>query len=244
MIKFTLLIFVISLNAFASSEKVIEPNYFEANYNSYYQGDNVGYLNRIYTVENNKLKLYSTSDISGTYGFLPVSDKREEYSVFTVSDNGIYKPEKYYMKRTGTWLDFEMDINFDYEKKKVNMKYKDRNSLKDLKGEVLDNALFQLKMQQQVKNGNRKDIEYDVAFKTGFRNFHFKYLGEDIIEINGSKIKTLKYKQVRSNKSGSKKATYSWFYPEKDFIMARFIYYNDDGEEEARFDLKEYKKTQ
>jgi len=236
-----LLSFSIKLNASSVDTKI--PYFFKATYDSYYEGEHVGYIKREFKKNDSNYTLKSTSDIKGLYGFIPVEDKRVEVSHFNIVKNGIYKPLHYRMDRSGTWLDFVMDITFNYDENKILFKYKDKSVKKDIIGEVLDNSLFQLKMHQEIKNGNRNEIKYDLAYKTGFRNFHFKYIGKEIININNNEIKTLKFMQIRKNKKGNNKATYSWFDPNNDFVMVKFLYINASGKEEARFELKEYKKT-
>lgn len=228
---------------FANEKDVVLPNLFEATYDSYYEGKHVGLMNRNFekTKENSYI-LKSTSDIKGYYGIIPVKDKREEVSKFNVLNGGVYQPTSYRMDRTGTWLDFVMDIKFDNKKGVIDFSYKDRKEKKPIVGEVLDNALFQLKLQQEIKNGNRDSVRYDIAYKTGFRDFHFKYIGNEKVDTKFGKIDTIKYMQVRDNKDGSKKAVYSWFDPNNDYVMVQFLYVNKKGKEEALFKIKNYKQ--
>lgn len=219
------------------------PEQFYAVYDGYYKGDKVGRLTREFKKENDgSYSILSHSEVDGYYGIIPVSDNRKEISFFNIDNNLKYHPISYKMDRTGTWLDFVMDIKFNYDTKKVNFSYKDRKEERDMVGNILDNALYQLRLQHEIKNGNRDSIQYDIAYKTGFRDFHFKYEKDEVLNTKFGKTKSLKYYQVRSNKKGEQKATYTWFDPSKDFVMNKFIYYNKKGKEEARFELVEYRK--
>lgn len=219
------------------------PDEFYAVYEGYYDGKKVGKLTREFKKQDDgTYQLLSHSEIDGYYGIVPVSDNRKEVSKFKIDKNLKYYPISYNMDRTGTWLDFVMNINFDYNLNTVSFSYKDRKAEKPLIGNILDNALYQLRLQHEIKNGNRDSIQYDIAYKTGFRDFHFKYEDKEVIKTKFGDTTSLKYYQVRNNKKGEKKATYTWFDPSRDFVMNKFIYYNKKGKEEARFELIEYKK--
>lgn len=239
--KLLLITTLCSLNVYAESIQI--PNYFSATYDAYYEKKNVGYMQRDFYKKGNAYELKSVSDVDGFYGIIPVSDKRVELSKFNIDQsNGVYNSVSYRMDRSGTWLDFVMDIKFDRNKDLVIFNYKDRHEEKPIVGEILDNASYQLKLQQEIINGNKGNIQYDIAYKTGFRDFNFKYIGEETLNINGKNIDTFKYQQVRKNKKGSKKAVYTWFDKGRNNIMVRLLYINDKGKEEARFDIKKYSK--
>lgn len=225
----------------AMPDEVI-PSTFTAVYDAYYQGDKVGKLERSF-VKNKEgdYVLTSNSMIDGTYGFIPVTDNRLEVSNFYIDKDNEYHPTKYTMLRTGTWLDFKMNIEFDYENNSIDFSYKDRTATKPITGNVLDNALYQLRLQQAVKN-NKTSLQRDLAYKTGFRDFNFIYEKNETISTHYGEIESIKFKQVRNNKPGEKKAVMTWFDPEKDFVMTRLLYLNKKGKEEARFELINYEQ--
>lgn len=242
MLKTTILITssILSMQAFATDDTL--PKEFTAKYDAYYKGDKVGYLRRsLKHVKDNKYQLVSDSNIDGYYGFIPVEDRREEVSDFYIDEKtGLFYPNQYVMERSGTWLDFTMKINFDYEKELVNFSYKDRKAEKPLVGNVLDNALYQLRLQYEIKNG-KEQVKNDVAYKTGFRDFNFSKTGEEVISTAyDGQVNSYKFIQVRDNKPGEKKGISSWFDPNNDYIMNKLIYFNKKGNEEARFELAEY----
>lgn len=227
--------------SFNSQADDIIPNYFKATYDGFYEGKKVGQMIRVFKKEGDDYVIISNSKIKGKYGFIPITDNRNEISRFKIDNEKKFHPKNYQMDRTGTWIDFVMKADFDYESNKIHMTYKDRESTKDIVGNVLDNALYQLRFQHEVKN-KRKEIKYDIAYKTGFKGYHFIYEKNENIDMYGNQVNLMKFKQVRKNKNGEKKAAFSWVDPQRDFIMTQFIYYNEKGKETARFKLKDYQK--
>lgn len=236
-----LIIGLIALISATVQAKDTLPDYFQATYDGYYEGEKVGEMVRVFKKVGDNYTIISDSRIKGVYGIIPVSDNRHETSLFKINESMEYLPIHYKMERTGTWLDFVMEANFDYKTNNIHMTYKDRVADKKIVGNILDNALYQLRFQHEVKNGS-KEIKYDIAYKTGFKNFHFIYENNEKVNMYGKDIELMKFKQVRKNKSGEKKAAYSWVDPNRDFIMTQFVYYNKKGKEEAKFKLREYKK--
>lgn len=235
------LIVLLTILSFPAFSQTVIPNYFTASYNGYYKGEHVGFMSRHFKKENNDFKIESKSYIKGNYGFIPVTDNREEYSLFRIDNKNHFHPIYYEMNRTGTWIDFKMTADFDYKSNNIHMTYKDRTADKNINGNVLDNALFQLRLQHDIKNG-KKSIKYDVAYKTGFRSYHYVYDSNEFVNLYGQSIELMKFKQIRKNKKGENKSSYFWVDPKRDYVMAQFVYYDKNGDETARFKLKDYIK--
>ena len=229
----------ISYNLFAND---IMPEFFDAKYKAYYKGDEVGFMDRSFYKEKDLYTLDSHSKIKGSILFVPLEDQRHEVSNFFVDGEGVYHPVKYVMKRTGSFADFIMTANFNYDKKEVSMSYKDRASVREINKNILDNVIYQLRVQHEIKNGNRSNIQYDITYKTGFRDFNFQYVGEENISIQDKEIQTLKLKQIRDNEKGEKKGAFIWVDPNRDFVVTKVVYFNKSGKEEAKFELIKYKR--
>lgn len=237
------LLLMISIPFFAQANNEIN-DFYTSSYTGYYKGKDVGTLERTFSqTDKDRYQIYSKSNIKGFYGFIPVKDKRVETSSFFIDKDFNYKPIHYKMERSGTWLDFTMDINFDYTKNSVHFKYKDREETKEISTHVLDNALYLLKLQNEIKNGNRDSVRYDIAYKTGFRDYFFKYTGTEKIKVDNKNIEAIRFNQIDPKKPNRKKAIYTWFDPKQDFVLVKLVYINDDGEEEARFELNNYKQV-
>ncbi len=237
-ILFALSTLVVSATVHA---EIIEPDLHTVRYKVFYDQDDVGSLTKSYRKENDHYVLESTSDIEGFYGIIPVSDKRKEISTFDIGENGFYKAISYNMVRTGTWLDFENNILFDYEQNKIDLKYKKRVGRFDIEGEILDAALFNLKMQQQAKNGN-KSVHHKIAFKDSLKTMSFLFVKEEVIDTKYGKTNAVMYQRTRDYKHMTKKADYAWFDKDRDFIMVKALFINKKGKEEARFEIDNYEK--
>lgn len=235
-ILFTLFLFPIY--SFSSTE--IIPNEYKAYYDGFYKGDKVGTLEKEFKKNKNNYVIKSKSNVKGKYGFLTVRDKRTEVSEFFIDDNIKFHPIHYRMERTGTWVDFIMDIRFNYSTKKINLEYKKRKEEKDINSNILDNALYLLRLQHEIKNNNRDSIQYDIAYKTGFRDFHFKYKKEETIKVKGKNTKTLLYEQIKNRDENDKSGVFAWFDPSRDYVLVKLLYLDKKGKEEIRFKLSDY----
>lgn len=117
MVKRIILTIILILgNINFSSATIIKPNFFTSDYKAYLDGDEVGTLTRKFYKENDIYKVESKSSAKIYLTIIPVSDYRDSKSEFEIDENGRIKSKKYSMKRTGTWLNFLMEINFDQEK--------------------------------------------------------------------------------------------------------------------------------
>lgn len=234
----TLLFYSVTFNVYSEDM----PKEFDAKYKAYYQGDFVGYMDRRFYKENDFYIAESKSSIKGKYLFITVSDVRDEKSIIKVNEDFIYQPQSYIMNRTGSFADFVMTSDFNYDDNTVSMSYKDRKATKPFNDKnILDNLSYQIRIQHDFKNKNKTEVKHDIAYKTGFRDFDFKYIGEEDLTIDSKTFSSLKLKQIRSNKKGEKKGAFLWLDPNRDFVMTKLIYFNKKGKEEAKFELIDYK---
>ena len=70
------------------------------------------------------IKVESKSSAKIYLTIIPVSDYRDSKSEFEIDENGRIKSKKYSMKRTGTWLNFLMELILIRKKKSIKMSYK------------------------------------------------------------------------------------------------------------------------
>lgn len=237
MVKRIILTIILILgNINFSSATIIKPNFFTSDYKAYLDGDEVGTLTRKFYKENDIYKVESKSSAKIYLTIIPVSDYRDSKSEFEIDENGRIKSKKYSMKRTGTWLNFLMEINFDQEKKSVKMSYKDRTKEYKIENEVLDNESYLIKLQQDIKNGIKEKLKYKVAYKTNFNNYNFKFKENKNIELFNKDYISLKYEM----ESVSKKIEV-WFIPELDFSIGKIlITENKKNGRRAEFIMSKY----
>ena len=213
------------------------PNDFYAKYNVYYKNKISGFLIREFYYINDSEYIYkSESKINITLGFIPISDNRKEISTFNILDSGVFNPKTYQLNRTGTWIDFIMNVNFNHSNNTVHMLYKGKERSEHFKDELLDNGTYQIKFQQEARNRSRR-IYYRAAYKNSFRHYDFKYVKVDYIEINNILEEAVLYEMNTRQKNVK-----TWMLTSKNYVMGKTVIVDKKNSfKSATFILLKYK---
>lgn len=230
----TITLFLSNMNFVKAND--ILPNFFTSEYKALLNGEEVGTLTRKFYKIGDTYKVESKSSAKVYLSIIPVIDYRDSNSEFEVDEKGKFKSKKYSMKRTGTWLDFFMEIQFNQEKKYVTMSYKDQTKEYKITNELFDNESYLIKLQQDVKKGLKENLKYKIAYKTNFNKYKFNFKENENIELFHKNYISLKYEM----KSKSKKIEI-WFIPELDFNIAKIlITENKENGNRAEFIMSKY----
>ncbi|MCK0152180.1 DUF3108 domain-containing protein [Alcanivorax sp. S6407] len=90
-----------------------------------------------------------------------------------------------------------------------------------------DELSVSLALQCALERGD-KDIELDVADEKSVEKQRFQVVGEDILKIDGERLKTVKVQRVRE--ANSPRQTFMWFAPNHQFLLVQLQQKNKDGE--------------
>lgn len=124
--------------------------------------------------------------------------------------------------------DRKQKINFDWDKGLATGHYRGEKFSLKLEDGALDPMGFQLQLRRDIKAGKR-DMTYRVIDKGDYDTDRFAVIDEEKITTNGEKIATLKAEKVRDK--DSKRKTFMWFAPERDYLLVRLLQVEPDGSE-------------
>lgn len=194
---------------------------FEARYDAYRNNSKLGFaVMQLDKTPENHYRLYYKSDVSIFF----LSDKREETSIFKITDGGQLQPWKYNYKRTGTGSDKSLRLLFDSNSNEIIINKKSRINWN---GEW-DNQLYRFDLQTQLKNKNT-DIQYNLINYRGQRKkYGFEVIGEEMLTLPYGSITAIKVRTVRPNKN---RETYSWFAPDLNYLLVRLQQFKKGDEQ-------------
>ncbi|WP_016954751.1 DUF3108 domain-containing protein [Catenovulum agarivorans] len=170
------------------------------------------------------------SDLS----LLILSDHRRETSELVVNQQQV-KPLRYLFKREGTGSDKSTTLDFS------NGQVLDVET--DKKIEVAsdiqwyDEVSYQLQLKLDLAAGKQEMIYYLVNHKKKDKLYHFKVVGEEVIEVPAGKIETVKLQRIRDDSSD--RVTEFWLAPKLGYLLVR-IRQERDGSEVADAQLEQY----
>ena len=124
--------------------------------------------------------------------------------------------------------DRKQKINFDWDKGLATGHYRGEKFSLKLEDGALDPMGFQLQLRRDIKAGKR-DMTYRVIDKGDYDTDRFAVIDEETITTNGEKVATLKAEKVRDK--DSKRKTFMWFAPDRDFLLVRLLQVEPDGSE-------------
>ncbi|XOV78228.1 MAG: DUF3108 domain-containing protein [Aestuariibacter sp.] len=194
---------------------------FEAKYDAYRNGSKLGYaVMQLSKTDNNQYKLYYKSDVSIFF----LSDKREETSIFKLSDEGRLLPWQYHYKRTGTGRDKSLSLTFNEKTNEITI---NKKSTINWNGEW-DNQLYRFDLQSQLRQ-KAEDIQYDlINYRGQKKQYGFEVISEEMLQLPYGQINAIKVKTIRSN---TKRLTYSWFAPDLDYLLVRLQQFKKGDEQ-------------
>lgn len=100
---------------------------------------------------------------------------------------------------------------------------KERTVLNILPG-ILEKQVYQLRLQADLAAGKR-EISYEVADRGDIRTYRFRVIGEETIDTDIGKLRTLKVERLSNSKE---RKTYLWCAIEHDYQLVRLVQ-EDDG---------------
>lgn len=158
---------------------------------------------------------------AGSWLFL--EDIRTETSYFTWHD-GKLQSKDYKMQRQGSGPSFSASVQFNATENKVNAQYKDRKVEHVWQEELFDPLLYHQQLRFDVESG-KQDMYYQVAYKTKLRDYHYKVVETDLLELALGNYQAIKVERIRH--PDSKKVTWLWLIPELNYVLGRVAHYEN-----------------
>ncbi|MDH3980303.1 MAG: DUF3108 domain-containing protein [Gammaproteobacteria bacterium] len=194
-------------------------------------------------IGNSTIELSNGSD--GTYTYKSHSwpvrwvawflkDKLFETSRGAITDAGI-RPDYYHYQRTGGTKEREAKLAFDWERMVVENNVEDSPWEMDIPAGTIDKLVSQLGMMHALANGQH-DITFNIADGGKLKEYRFKVVGEETLELPAGTFETVKVTKLRDN---NKRETYIWCAPTLNYLPVR-IWQREKDDSKYQSDLESF----
>ncbi|WP_298443382.1 DUF3108 domain-containing protein [uncultured Ferrimonas sp.] len=180
-------------------------------------------------LDNSQYQMGYVSDV----GWLLLSDKRSEQSLFELDNEQRLIPKRYVMEREGSGPDFSAEIEFDSSTQQIHARYKDRAADFPYQLPTYDNILYLMQLRLDVASG-KTQMSYDYIVKTKQRTIQYQVVGEEVLSTPYGELNTIKVARIRN--ADSPKETYAWLAKDLHYVIAQ-IQHLEDGELKAGMSL-------
>lgn len=161
-------------------------------------------------------------------------DKIIEQSEWKQTEQGI-RPLSYSYSQTGGKRERHVELKFNWDQGRVeNIIDKDAWRM-DIPPGTLDKLVVQFAMMLDLQAGKR-EMTYAIADGGKLKRYHFRAVGEEVLQTPAGSYRTLKMERVRDN---NKRATYLWCAPDLNYLPVR-VDQREDDDESFRMLLKQY----
>lgn len=153
----------------------------------------------------------------------------KETSVLTEVNQAI-KPAQYDYKLSAFLMsDRKRQVKFDWEKlSALSSLKKDKWQLTSIPNNTYDQLSYQLQLLLDVSN-DKTEMTYQLAHKGRLRESEFVVLGEEVIDTQFGKLKSIAAKKQRDD--DAKRETFLWFSVDYPLLLLKMTQKEKDGEE-------------
>ena len=214
------------------AEQKVQP--FDAVYDMYRQGDNLGQGTRsLKSMGNNKYTLELNSKLE----WMIFSHKRNESSLFEYVGNKI-TPISYNYSSKGFGKDKKLTVDFKPDGRLIVSPAAKKSPAPDTwQAGWLDEMSLHLQVQVDLMAG-KKEFEYNIITSSGkFKTYKFEVIGNEIIATGMGRLNSIKVARVYDDKKFY--AQHAWFVPELNYTLAR-LWRMKKGVEQYDLVIKEY----
>jgi hypothetical protein len=166
-----------------------------------------------------------------------LKDKLNETSKGKITRNGI-RPDSYHYQRTGGSTEREAKLAFNWDAMSVENNVEDSRWKMEIPSGTLDKLASQLGMMYALANGET-DINFNIADGGKLKEYRFKVVGEETLELPAGTYRTIKITKLRDN---NKRETYIWCAPELHYLPVR-IWQREKDDSEYQSDLESYSSS-
>jgi len=194
---------LLSAHAFAIDHSV--PT-FKAEYKLSHNDIEIGHVKlTVESLTNGQYQLRSSTQTSGLLAFVRDDDVLET-SLFELTKQHI-RPLSYQYQQTLGDEKKNISLNFDWQTKTLTNSSKGHDWTLSLTNGVLDKALLQLALMQDLNNSAEQVFSYQIADGGKLKTYAFSQLGVEQIEVAGKQFNTIKLARKKDDKP---LITYYW----------------------------------
>jgi len=155
-----------------------------------------------------------------------LKDRLHESSRGRITATGL-RPDSYHYLRNGGSREREADLSFDWDKNVVSNLVEDSLWEMDIPTGTVDKLASQLGMMLALQQ-DRDDVTFMVADGGHLKDYRFKVIGHETIEVPAGTFETVKITKLRDNKN---RQTYVWCAPALNYLPVRIWQRETDGAE-------------
>ena len=178
-----------------------------------------------------------TYTFESALALLVLSDNREVSSEFSVSNN-IVHPQRYFHDRKGTGSDYQEQLVFLDEQKKIYSRYKGDKKEFDYDQPFYDSLSIQMQLRLDV-TAKKTELKYELIKGNKKDDYAFKIDGKEQIDVAGKTYQTIKLEVVRKSK---KRQTYIWLAPEIAYLPVKLTHFKK-GKKQLEILINSYSFT-
>ena len=139
--------------------------------------------------------------------------------------DGQVRPDRYHYLRSGGSRKREAILSFDWDNMTVENNVQDSPWKMDIPQGTLDKLVAQLGMMFALGK-DKSEVTFNIADGGKLKEYRFKVLGHETLELPAGTFKTVKITKLRKNK---KRETYIWCAPELNYLPVRIWQREKDG---------------
>lgn len=164
-------------------------------------------------------------------------DKLHEISRGKLDEAGV-RPDQYLYSRSGGSRERKEELSFDWQAMRVSNHVEDSRWEMEMPAGTLDKLASQLAMMLALRDGET-DISFNIADDGELKEYRFRVVGKETLELPAGTFDTVKITKVRENK---KRETYIWCAPALDYLPVR-IWQREKDDTEYQSDLTEFSES-
>jgi hypothetical protein len=181
--------------------------------------------------------LYESRSLPASWASWLFRDKLFESSRGHIIDNQV-RPDRYHYQRTGSSREREAILSFDWGNMTVENNVQDSPWKMDIPAGTLDKLVSQLGMMLALGEG-KTEVTFNIADGGKLKEYRFKVLGRETLELPAGRFDTVKITKLRDNK---RRETYIWCAPELNYLPVR-IWQREKDEAVYQSDLESFTFT-
>lgn len=166
-----------------------------------------------------------------------LKDKLDETSRGRITAQGI-RPDRYHYQRTGGTTEREAKLAFHWNDMTVENNVAESRWKMNIPAGTLDKLASQLGMMMSLADG-KTDITFDVADGGKLKEYRYRVVGEDTIEVPAGTFRTVKVARLRDR---NQRETYIWCAPALHFLPVR-IWQREKDDSEYQSDLEHFSSS-
>jgi Protein of unknown function (DUF3108) len=163
-----------------------------------------------------------------------LKDKLYETSRGRITADGI-RPDNYHYQRTGGRKEREANLTFNWKTMSVQNNVEGSMWEMDIPAGTLDKLVSQLGMMYALARGET-DITFKIADGGKLKEYHFKVVGEETLELPAGTFETVKITRLRDD---NKRETFVWCAPTLHYLPVR-IWQRETDDAEYQSDLESF----